>query len=332
MKILVVGCGSIGRRHVANACLIADTAVVDRDASLANEVATAFGAQTFSSVQDALDWSPDGVVVATPHDYHLAIATLAIEAGADVLIEKPISHAEHGIHEFLTLVAKSGRRAFVVCNMRFHPGPAALKSNISAVGKPLFARAWYGNYLPSMRPGADYRKLYAASKAAGGGVILDAIHELDYLCWIFGDVSEIGCHSAKLSDLEIDVEDYAEIYLNHSSGVRSAVHLDYLQRFKRRGCEIVGTNGTLIWQSEGKNPERCLVKLYRADSESWETLTDIEDMDVTKPYVELMQTFVSALSGESATELLDAATAAKELHLTLAAHRSAAIAQSVETL
>ena len=77
----------------------------------------------------------------------------------------------------------------VVCNMRFHPAVAALRHALPMIGKPLFAQAHYGNYLPDMRPGADYRTLYCASAAAGGGVILDAIHEIDYLIWLFGAVA-----------------------------------------------------------------------------------------------------------------------------------------------
>lgn len=332
MKILIIGCGSIGRRHAANGARFAETAVVDVDFKLANEVAIATGTRVFRDVEQALAWKPDGVVVATPHDSHLRLAEFAIKSGADVLIEKPISNSEDGVGEFVSRVEKLGRRAFVVCNMRFHPGPATLKQYLHEVGKPLFSRAWFGNYLPSMRPNADYRKLYAANRKSGGGVILDAIHEVDYLCWLFGNVDRVSCNADKLSDLEIDVEDYAEINLTHSAGVRSSVHLDYLQQFKRRGCEIVGSAGTLIWESEGKQPERCLVRLYRANTGKWETLFFIDEVDTAKPYMDLMEVFTLALSGASPESLLDSTMAAKELHLALAAHRSARQRRTIETI
>ena len=91
MKLLVVGCGSIGRRHAENAAMLAETAVFDAISESAREVAMRHDLRWFDSLRNALDWGPDGVVVATPHDRHLAVANPAIEAGCDVLIEKPIS-------------------------------------------------------------------------------------------------------------------------------------------------------------------------------------------------------------------------------------------------
>src|SRR5436309_2376616 len=98
-----------------------------------------------------------------------------------------------------------------------------------------------------MRPGAEYRSLYCSRAEAGGGVILDAIHEIDYLAWLFGPVERVSAEAGRIGDLDIDVEDYASLALMHRGGVRSEIHLDYLQRWKRRGCEVVGSEGTLIW-------------------------------------------------------------------------------------
>jgi predicted dehydrogenase len=329
MKILIIGCGSIGRRHASTAAKFVEVAVIDKDVGLAANTAQEVGALQFPSIQEALAWNPDGVVIATPHDSHLALANLAIEAGADVLIEKPISCNEEGLFEFLGHVQKMKRRAYVVCNMRFHPGPAMLKQSLPKIGEPLFARASVGNYLPSMRPNADYRKLYAANRSRGGGVILDAIHEIDYLYWLFGDVAMVGCHAAKLSDLDIDVEDFAEINLRHLSGAYSSVHMDYLQRFKRRGCEIVGTMGTLIWQSDGKQPEQCKVSLFTIATGMWETIYSNEQIEVSDPYSRLMQEFIKAISNKTSETLLSAEIAARELHIAMAAKQSAQQLRSI---
>ena len=324
MKILIVGCGSIGARHAANARGLADVAVVDADVERARACAAAIGAPSFASIDEGLAWAPRGVVIATPHRTHLAIAHRAVAAGADVLIEKPLSNDESGLVQFLSEVQRAKRQVYVVCNMRFHPGPAMLKEHLTEIGRPLFARAHAGNYLPAMRPGADYRQLYAAKRSEGGGVVLDAIHEIDYLTWLFGPVDSVACQAGRLSTLDIDTEDYAAISLRHLSGVVCTVQLDYLRKTKSRGCEIVGDAGVLAWQSDGKQPERCTVRVYKDSTSEWVSLFTAAGIDTAAPYRALMGEFVRAMEGAGNGRLLTATVAAQELRVALTALRSAA--------
>jgi predicted dehydrogenase len=317
MKILVVGCGSIGQRHAANAASLADAAVFDTESSRIPA-----GLKSFVSLNEALAWKPDGVVVATPHYTHIEIAAKAVEAGAHVLIEKPISNTDKGVENFLKLAAKKGKQVFVVCNMRFHPAIKALRDNLQKIGKVYYARAQYGNYLPNMRPDADYKKLYCAYKAQGGGVILDAIHEIDYLSWFFGLPKDVSCVADTCSDLEIDVEDYASVNLHHANGVRSEIHLDYLQQHKRRGCEIIGSEGTLVWESNGKKPEICTVKLFQKSTQKWEAVFEDKDLDSTPLYKETMAGFIAAMNGNK-DDMLDGVAALQELKAALGAKKSA---------
>lgn len=322
MKVLVVGCGSIGRRHAANAATLATVGVYDAAPGVAEACAKEVGAQVFSRLDDALHWKPRAVVVATPHRSHLEVAGRAVAAGADVLIEKPLSHALDGVGDFLKGVDAAGRRAFSVCNMRFHPGPATLRESLPAIGRPLFARAHYGNYLPSMRPGRDYRELYAARRAEGGGVVLDAVHEIDYLTWLFERVESVACHAAKLSDLDLDVEDHALLALRHASGVDASVELDYLRPRKSRGCEIVGTEGVLVWASDGKDPERCTVRLFRNGAGEWSDIVDIGEIDTARPYRDLMRAFLDELEHPGTTPIASARDAAAVLATALGALES----------
>ncbi len=318
-----MGAGSIGRRHLANAALLARVAVCDADVGRARAAAGDQDARCFTVLEDALAWRPHGVVVATPHDSHLAVARAAVDAGADVLIEKPIAHRLDGVDCFLDRAETLGRRVFVGCNMRYHPGPATLRANLARIGRALFLRADYGNYLPDMRPGADYRALYCARRETGGGVILDAVHEIDYVTWLLGPVSGIGCEADRLGDLDIDVEDYAAIALRHASGARSEIHLDYLRRHKRRGCEIAGTEGSLIWRSEGKQPERCEVRLFRAAGGGVTTLFDDDALDIDQPYRDVIRDFAASLSSGAGTDLLSGRQAREVLAVALAAREAA---------
>lgn len=320
MKILIVGYGSIGRRHVKNFLEFADVAVFDENLSALNSLNQQI--RSFDNLDTALDWKPDGVVIATPHHTHIPLAKKAIHSNAHVLIEKPISHSLKGIQVFLSKAEQRKRQVFVACNMRYHPGIATLQQYLHTIGKPLFARAHVGNYLANMRPGEDYRSLYCAHRSQGGGVILDAIHEIDYLMWLFGPIREVSCRAEKLSDMDIDVEDFACLYLKHHNMTISEVQMDYLRPFKRRGCEIIGTKGMLLWESEGKNPEVCTVRLYRKETNTWETLFKDTNMDGNKPYVCLAQQFIEAIKNAHSS-LLTGDTAFSELHIALAAHKSA---------
>lgn len=320
-SVLVIGCGSIGVRHAANAArLAAAVSVTDVIPERAAAAARSVGVSFRASVADGLAAAPAAVVVATPHTTHLALASAALDAGADVLIEKPLAVSLVGVPGLLARAQREGRRVHVVCNMRFHPAVVALRAALPRVGRPLFARAHYGNYLPDMRPGADYRTLYCARAEAGGGVILDAIHEIDYLRWLFGPVDSVVAEAARLGTLEIDVEDYAALTLTHRAGVRSEIHLDYLQRSKRRGCEIAGTEGTLVWTSEGRDPEYCSVRFRPPGGGPGEAIVEDPAVDTNAPYAELMQRFL----GGDCDDLLDLRGAAEDLAVAVAARHAAA--------
>lgn len=331
MKLLVIGGGSIGQRHLANAAALAEKAAIfDRDTEKAARLAQQHGAEWFATLEEALQWGADGAVIATPHDTHIALARLAVEAGCHALIEKPISHREEEATAFLAHAAQAKRQVFTVCNMRFHPAIKALKDNLPRLGKVYYARAHYGNYLPNMRPGADYRELYCARKDQGGGVIFDVIHEIDYLGWFLGPVQSLQCAAGRLSQLQIDVEDYAAINAIHSSGVRSEIHMDYLQQCKRRGCEIIGEKGTLLWRSEGKNPEHCEVRFFDAGTREWSYLLNEESLDASPMYREMMQAFIDNIGAQdNRSGLLDGETAIQELKTALAAHEAAAQGKTI---
>jgi predicted dehydrogenase len=324
-RVLVIGCGSIGQRHATNAARIASVSVVDVDRARAMAVAASIGAEACESVEAGFAAKPDAVVIAAPHQHHLPLARAALGIGGDLLIEKPLAASLEGVAPFLRQAA--GRRVRVVCNMRFHPAIVALRAALPMIGKPRFAQAHYGNYLPDMRPAADYRTLYCASAAAGGGVILDAIHEIDYLMWLFGAVQRVSAEAGRLSELDIDVEDYASILLTHTGGVRSEIHLDYLQRVKRRGCVIAGSEGTLVWTSEGKSPERCLVRFCAAGAGEWKVILDQPEVDTAAPYADLMRRFLDPRAGDG--DLLDARGGAECLSVALAARQSAATLRAV---
>ncbi len=303
MRTLVVGGGSIGRRHVMTARALGwQVALAETDRERASQVAEeAGGIETFPGLEEALAWRPEAAIIATPHRLHAAHAKACAEAGADLLIEKPISHSLDEADEVIAVAGKCGRKAYVVCNMRFHPAVAAIRENVERLGTVYYARSHYGDYLPSFRPGRDYRELYAARRAEGGGVVLDAaIHELDLMMWLFGPVARLQGMAAKLSDLEMDAEDFCNIVIEHETGTRSVITFDYFSRWRRRGIELVGGKGQILWESEGKAPEHARVRLYDGAAGQWETLYESGDVDNAVMYRDCLIAFGDVVAGAAA--------------------------------
>lgn len=117
--------------------------------------------------------------------------------------------------------------------------------------------------MPEWRPGTDYRNTYSAHKNLGGGVAIDLIHEWDYLSFLFGIPQKIYCLTGKISDLEIDSEDYA-IYIAKYKDKIAELHLDYFGRKNIREIQIFSKEDTIIgdianckinFQKSGKNIE-----------------------------------------------------------------------------
>lgn len=243
----MVGAGSIGGRHARNLrTLGVDRLAVhdpdeDRQAALAAEL----GADAYPSFEQALAARPDVVLVCTPPVHHVAQAREAIAAGAHVFVEKPLGADLAGVDELVALA--SGRIVQVGYNLHFHPAVRALKDLVEtrAVGRILWARAEFGQYLPDWRPMQDYRTSYTARSELGGGILLDASHELAYLVWLLGRPAAVAAIGGHVSDLDVDVEDCVSLVLRFPGGTLADVHVDFVQRTYSRSCKLAGEEGTI---------------------------------------------------------------------------------------
>ena len=189
------------------------------------------------------------MVVASPSSAHAEHARAALEAGRDVLVEKPLATNADDAEALAVYAEQAGCTCAVAMNLHFHPAVRRLRKLVSerALGKPLLASAWFGYDLRRWRPGTDYRSSYSARAELGGGIVLDAIHELDYLLWLLGPVAEVGARVDRLSDLEVDVEDVAVSWLRFRSGALASVDLNFFEPAYRRGCLIAGSDATARW-------------------------------------------------------------------------------------
>ncbi|MCH7480584.1 MAG: Gfo/Idh/MocA family oxidoreductase [Chloroflexi bacterium] len=296
MKFLIAGLGSIGRRHLNNLLALGERDILlyrtHKGALPDDELA---GFHTELDLTTALEHKPDAVIVSNPTAHHLDVAIPAAQAGCHLLIEKPISHNWERVDELRAAVAKGGGRVLVGFQFRFHPGLKKVAELLmdNAIGRPVSVRAHWGEYLPDWHPWEDYRQSYSARADMGGGVILTLCHPLDYLRWLLGDVASLWASTAKSGELELDVEDVAEIGLQFTNGVIGSLHLDYLQRPPAHNLEIIGSRGTLRWDNADG-----VTNLYRVSAGDWESFSPPKDFDRNHLFLSEMRHFLEIVRGE----------------------------------
>lgn len=251
MRGLLVGYGSIGRRHLENfhTLGVRDWAVVHTGAgTLPFEPPCAVRA--YSNLADALATeTPTFAVAANPTSLHVRTALACVNAGCHVLLEKPVSNGLAGLDELAAAVASSGRSVLVGFQFRFHPALQRIADLLGAeaIGQPLHATATWSEYLPSWHPWEDWREGYAAKRDLGGGVHHTLCHPFDYLRLLFGDALELEASLRTNGPLGLDVAESADVLLSFDRGVTSHVHLDYWGQPAAHHLRITGSHGTIRW-------------------------------------------------------------------------------------
>jgi len=265
MKLLIVGLGAIGQRHVRNlrrllgdrvellaarsrglTHILTDTMTVEATGGLCEK----YGIRAFATLDEAIAHKPDAAFICNPTSLHIGTSLALARAGCHLFIEKPLAHDDAGVEELIGIVERQGLVATVGYQFRFHPCLTTtyelLRSGM--VGRVLAVRAEFGEYMPGWHSYEDYRGTYSGSRALGGGVLLTQIHEMDYLYWFFGLPQRVFTLGGHLSSLDVDVEDVTSTLMQFErDGIQFPVHLhqDYLQRPASRRCTIVGDAGKI---------------------------------------------------------------------------------------
>jgi predicted dehydrogenase len=327
MKILIAGLGSIGRRHLRNLLALGERDILlyrTRQSALPDDELAGFPVLT--DLEAALALQPEAVIVSNPTALHLDVAIPAARAGCHLFLEKPISHSQARVDELEEAVLQGGGKVLVGYQFRFHPGLQHVQRllNDGAIGRLLSVRAHWGEYLPGWHPWEDYRRGYSARRDLGGGVILTLSHPLDYLRWLGGEVTALWAFTAQLGDLDLQVEDTAEIGLRFASGALGSLHLDYNQRPASHWLEMIGTHGTIRWDNADGATRLC-----RANSEEWEKYPAPEGFERNHLFLAQMRHFLDVARGQ-VEPLCTLEDGIKALQLALAVHASQAQGKMID--
>jgi predicted dehydrogenase len=250
VNVLVVGTGSVGRRHISNLLYLGvDVAAFSYRAADGNLAIFPAGVKQVDDLEQALNHNFDGIVIANSTDLHMDVALDAARNGRNLFIEKPLSASLAGCEELLALTRSYGAVVEIGFMLRLHPNLIWIRQYLRSglLGEVMHIRASVGQWLPDWRPGSDYRKGYGAFRNTGGGAIFDLIHELDVVSWLAGAVRDVTAMTRHVDKLGIETEAIAQIGLRLESGVLAQVHLDYVRPVYGRSMEIVGAQGVLYW-------------------------------------------------------------------------------------
>lgn len=300
-RFLIIGLGSIGRRHMTNLAQRYPNAhfTVLRHSAAPDPLCDHLGATVTADRAAALSGEYDLAVISSPSANHIDSLPQLIIQGTPLLVEKPIvtSLADCDRIDALLKTAPPALRV-AAFNFRHLPVLQHMRMIIQSgeLGRIVRANFTAGQWLPDWRPGTDYRAGYSANAMRGGGVELDLVHEIDLARWFFGEMELRFALGGRLSDLDLQANDVATIVMTGTSrragwnGPIVQVSLDYVSRHRLRHYEIVGDRGGLCWDIAGT--------LDRITPQGRERVLCVPDgFNVAASYIEMIEAIESALQG-----------------------------------
>lgn len=225
MKLLIIGCGSIGSRHARNAETLGHSVVLCDPNPARGQ---------YTSYQEALTHEHvDAAIVSSPSNLHVEAAQYLAGRGVPIFMEKPLATSREGLDKLLAAVKEKNVVTMMAQSYRWHEGMLEVKRMLDAnvYGKPISVEYSGGQHLADWHPKEDYRKEYAAQKSMGGGAMFVSMsHTLDTIEWLFGSIVDYAGEKKRLGDLEIDVDDTANITCTTDRGVQVTAVTDFLAR------------------------------------------------------------------------------------------------------
>ena len=272
LKVLVVGYGSIGKRHVNNILSNTNSEIIictkRRDLGFLKKR----GIKIYNSLEESLEDKPDIGFITNETSLHIPTALKLANAGLDLFIEKPLSNSMTGIKQLEKIVRKKRLVTMIGYNFRFHPCIKKLKQLVcdNRIGEVISVQAENGSYLPDYHPWEDYKTRFTGS-SMGGGVSVSEIHDLDYLYWIFGDIKEVLSITGKFSHLKTRTSDLSSSIIKFRNNIVGQLYLDWFQRPAFRRCKIKGTKGILYWDSDSNE-----VKIFNSKRSKWKSVLKVK--------------------------------------------------------
>ncbi len=237
MIILIIGFGSIAKKHIAELVkLLPDIRIYALRSGLNKDEHT-----EVVNIRDIkeLPEVPKFIIISNPTWFHKSAIKMALNLGCPIFIEKPVMVDTQNAMSLWREIQQKGVLTYVACNMRFHPALLFIKEYLDQKKSKIEeVNIYCGSYLPDWRPGEDFKKSYSANIEMGGGVHLDLIHELDYCKWLFGIPFSVSSLKRSKSSLRINAVDYANYIFSYADFI-ATITLNYYRKAPKRTLEII---------------------------------------------------------------------------------------------
>ena len=250
MKILIVGLGSIGKKHLNAIYKLQPNSHIFRLVSAQSVQKKAFGYLKIQNInqEDLQKFKFDYAIIANPSSLHYNVLLKLIPLNIPIFLEKPPVLTVDQLESIIDIVKSGKNYIYIACNLRFHPIIKKIKEKLE-VDKPKIneVNIYCGSYLPVWRKGVDYSTTYSAQAKMGGGVHLDMYHEFDYIYYLFGNPIQAKSFRKKKSNLLIDSIDSA-VYIMEFNHFHLTLGLNYFRIHPKREIEIIFENE--IWNCD----------------------------------------------------------------------------------
>jgi spore coat polysaccharide biosynthesis protein SpsF (cytidylyltransferase family)/predicted dehydrogenase len=321
-RAAVIGCGSIGRRHIRNMQKLGVPEIV----ALRTRLDEASARECVDGVREVDEWPalietrPDVAIISNPSSLHLEAVNRLLPFVRGIFVEKPLASSLAGVPELLHEIRKRRLVSFVGYNLQFHPGILAAQDFAASeiAGTPLVFQCQVGQWIEDWHPHRDYRKAYFARKDLGGGVSLSLIHEIHLAQKLLGPAKSVYCLLPRTERLDLDVDTIADFTIRHDSGAVSQIHLDLLQRPAQRRGVLSFDRGWVDYDLMANE-----VRALSNGSEAIETLWSAPGFDSNEPYLEEMSAFLNYVREGRVRHEHDAWHAAQSLATVVAGLTSA---------
>lgn len=237
MKLLIIGLGSIAKKHLIAIRELFPSPKIYALRSSASQAIEKDVNDIFSF--DEVPADIDFIIISNITSLHADTIIRSAELKVPLMIEKPLVMSLSEINGVLKIVEQNDIISYVACNLRFHPAILFLKNVLNENHRRINeVNIYCGSFLPNWRSGKDFKESYSTKPALGGGVHLDLIHEIDYCTWLFGMPVHADVIKRNVSTLDIEAVDYVNYRLTYPNFVATII-LNYFRKDTKRHIEIL---------------------------------------------------------------------------------------------
>lgn len=295
-KIIIVGLGSIGRRHARLLAERSDVAIAycePQNVIVASAQKEIGNYPAFSDFKEALNYRPDIMVIATPHHLHVNQTMQAIQNNIHVLCEKPVSDSFAEAKKLVDQAENHRALVNIGFHLHFNQGLCRLKELISngSLGSIIHLHCRAGSYITLVNSKSHYQSDMEEA------LLLDYAHQPDMIYWLLGKKPDsVYLAAGKTGDMEFSSNpNFLAMTLEYKYSMISTIHLNYLQMPERHEYEIVGDEG---WAILDANTGLLRIGSKKTNKEFVQHIT----LDRDQMYRDEHQAFFDAIDGKREPE------------------------------